>query len=47
MADRWVDELRLAQLEGKLWAMLFRSAEQRDLEALREVLSMIEVVEKI
>lgn len=47
MADRWADELRLAQLEGKLWAMLFRSAERRDLDGLREVLSMIEVVEKI
>ena len=47
MADKWVDELRIAQLEGKLWAMLFRSAERRDLETLREVLSMIEVVEKI
>lgn len=47
MADKWVDELRLAQLEGKLWAMLFKSAERRDLDALREILSMIEVVEKI
>lgn len=47
MADKWVDELRLAQLEGKLWAMLFKSAERQDLDALREILSMIEVVEKI
>lgn len=47
MVDKWVDELRLAQLEGKLWAMLFKSAERRDLDALREILSMIEVVEKI
>lgn len=47
MADKWVDELRIAQLEGKLWAILFKAAERRDLDGLREILSMIEVVEKI
>lgn len=47
MDDKQALELRLACLERKLWAVLLRSAERRDLEMVREVLGLIEAVEKI
>lgn len=39
--------LRLACLERRLWALLLRVAERRDLAMVREVLELIEAVEQI
>lgn len=39
--------LRLACLEGKMWALLLHYANLRDLVHVRELLELIEVVEQI
>lgn len=39
--------LRLACLERKLWALLMQHANRRELAHVREVLELIEAVERI
>ena len=40
-------ELRLACLERKMWALLLHHANRRDLAHVREMLELIEAVERI
>ena len=40
-------ELRLACLERKMWALLLHHANRRDLVHVREMLELIEAVERI
>ncbi len=47
MDDKEAVELRVVCLERKLWALLLRSAEKRDLGMVREILGLIEAVERI
>lgn len=47
MGEKETVELRLACLERRLWALLLRVAEKRDLDVVREVLGLIEAVEQI
>lgn len=47
MDDMEAVELRLGVLERRLWALLMKYAEKRDFEVVREVLELIEVVERI
>ena len=47
MEEREAVELRLACLERKMWALLLHHANRRELAHVREVLELIEAVERI
>lgn len=47
MNEKDAIELRLAALERKLWMLLLHHANRRDLPHVREMLELIEAVEKI
>lgn len=47
MEEREAVELRLACLERKMWALLLHYANRRELAYVRELLELIEAVERI
>lgn len=47
MDEKDAVRLRMVCLERKLWALLLRVAEKRDLDMVREILVLIEVVKRI